>query len=170
MPYFASDWNGDQTEFWYDLWHPAELIVDLYGTNPIHDLGLGSNIKVGHFISHGTWRVPLGISNQLLDIFSLIVFLSALFRLLRTKLFGRLLSKEISTSNQLLIVITAVVNLFPGATCYALKEETVNTPSALGWLCKMALKTRLSSSIEISIATTCASYSMLSLRPVHISS
>ncbi|XXG83570.1 hypothetical protein AAC387_Pa10g1297 [Persea americana] len=59
--------NGGSTSFWNDLWLRNGRLFALYGEWAIHNLGLGSQVMVSHFLANGTWNLPpITLANLLL--------------------------------------------------------------------------------------------------------
>lgn len=63
--------NGSRISLWYDRWHPVGRLIEVFGERMIYDSGLGRNAMVADIIREGTWRWPLFLSVDWMDLIEL---------------------------------------------------------------------------------------------------
>ena len=61
--------DGKSTRFWLDPWLPGGRLIDQFGARAAHDLGLGRDVLVSHFITNGCRPFAQPISSRLATIF-----------------------------------------------------------------------------------------------------
>lgn len=71
--------DREQTLFWRDPWLPCGGLLDMVLVQCMYDLGMGMDVKVSAFISGRNWVIPPSSSNDLLEIYELILQCSNLF-------------------------------------------------------------------------------------------
>jgi hypothetical protein len=53
---------------WFDAWHPAGRLIDIYGFWAVYDFGIGLNDRVSYVLHNGSWNWPPARSDDLVAI------------------------------------------------------------------------------------------------------
>jgi hypothetical protein len=60
--------TGYNISLWFDAWHPAGRLIDIYGFQAVYDSGLSLNSCVSSILHKGSWNWPPARSDDLVDI------------------------------------------------------------------------------------------------------
>jgi hypothetical protein len=60
--------KGHDISLWFDAWHPAGRLVDIYGFRIVYDFGIGIDAKLSTVLKNGNWIWPPARSEALVHI------------------------------------------------------------------------------------------------------